>query len=148
MDTVTARLEEVEEDLLLYRLRPEEQGFILALIDGASQCEAYLSVNPTTNRTNAMVMGSRWARKSKIQAARDELLEAQAVEALRILRGAVQGAARTVALASSGAQEVDAIRLKAATEILDRTGAIARHGLEFTQGRQEDLRTFLEVPEE
>jgi hypothetical protein len=133
------------QDLLLYQLTQEEQSFVLALMEGKTQCDAYLVANPETNRNNAYVMGSRWANRGKIQAARDELLELQASEALRILRGAVQGAAKTVALASSGEQEIDAIRLKAATEVLDRTGAIARHGLDITQGRQQDLRGFIEA---
>ncbi|MFA6270918.1 MAG: hypothetical protein WC657_06970 [Candidatus Paceibacterota bacterium] len=128
-------------DLLLYSLSPEEQAFILALMDGKTQTDAYLEVSPTCSRDGARTMGSKWMMRENIRAARDELLDMQCAEALRILRTAAGEAAKKLITSMRNGDDGD----RAARDILDRIGVMGGARLEITQGRQQDLRGFIEA---
>lgn len=131
---------ERDADLLLWALPPEEQTFLLALLDGQSQTDAYLAGHPRVERAAARSCGSRLASRANIVAAYDELLRLAGEEAIRILRSAAPKAAAVLVAELQGDD-----RKSAALAILDRIGAGPRMGLDVSQSRINGLDEFLDA---
>jgi len=134
---------EQDENLLVWKLPPEEQTFLLALLDGMTQTDAYLVAHPKVERAAARSCGSRLASRANIVEARDELLRLAGEEALRILRAAAPKAALVLAKGLEGDDPE-----RTALAILDRIGVGPRMGLDVSQTRINGLDEFLEATRE
>jgi len=131
-DGVKAIVEKTDQDLLLYELKPADQEFVLRVLDGETLTKAYEETHPACTHSSALRAGSRaWARVD-IKAAYDQVLELAIADSLRILRGAIKPAISTMARGARGG-EVSDIQYRCAKEVLDRTGILAKMGLELSQ---------------
>jgi hypothetical protein len=139
MSSLSERIEG-QSDLLVWSLPVEQQQFLFAVMDGATQEDAYRLTHPNAAPSTAKAAGCRYANSCKVIAARDELLRLAGEEALRILRAAAPKAALVLAKGLEGDDPE-----RTALAILDRIGVGPRMGLDVSQTRINGLDEFLEA---
>ena len=115
--------------LLVDGLKPEWKQFVIAFVNGASQREAYHAAYPGVKDSTAHVNGWKLLQKTVIRDAVDELLDEVSHVNYSRLRSLQNQALSKLAIAMHSENEETSLR--AALEILNRTGMIARAGLEL-----------------
>ena len=135
----------MDDDLTLFTLTPVQQMFVKGVVSGNSLVESYLAGHPKCSRDSAYVGGSRMIRLVKIKQAIDELYRQESYDVIRLLRSGREAAVRTVLKASNKPDSVPPDQLRAALEILDRTGISSRHiaRLELTDERDDGFDNFM-----
>ena len=122
-------LAERKRPLLVDSLKPEWKKFVIAFVNGASQREAYHAAYPGVKDSTAHVNGWKLLQKTVIRDAVDELLDEVSHVNYSRLRSLQNQALSKLAIAMNSENEETSLR--AALEILNRTGMIARAGLEL-----------------
>jgi len=121
--------EKIDRPLKIDSLKPEWNRFAWAVARGESPQEAYQGIYKCEDES-ARVGAWRLLREATIQEALDEIqreLYVANIGTLRGLQAQAIGVLRAIILKSNN----DEMRLRAATQILDRTGITTRQALEL-----------------